>query len=53
MAEWLNMGGYAGWVWSAYAIALVCMGGLVWRTLAARRDAKARLETLLNEEDRA
>ena len=44
MAEFLAMGGYAGFVWSAYAVALLGLGGIVvvtWRSLAkARREAE-------------
>ncbi|MEO1038952.1 MAG: heme exporter protein CcmD [Pseudomonadota bacterium] len=51
MTEFFAMGGYAGWVWSSYAIALVCVGALIWRTLAARSAAKTRLEALLKEDE--
>ena len=34
IGDWLAMGGYAGFVWPAYAIAAVVLGGLAlysWR----------------------
>ena len=46
IATFLEMGGYARFVWPAYAIAFVVMAGFVvtsWRTLRAR---KASLEAL-------
>ena len=43
MAEFLAMGGYAAFVWPAYAVAAVGLGGIAlasWRGLKrARRDA--------------
>ena len=46
MLEWLNMGGYAAFVWPAYAVAAVGLGGiLVWSLRAhsrAMRELKAK-----------
>ncbi len=39
IGEFLAMGGHGGYVWSAYAIAVVVIGGLV---VASRRALKAR-----------
>ena len=48
MLEYLNMSGYAGYVWPSYALALAALGlNVVWarRALqAARADARRRLE---------
>ena len=41
------MGGYAGFVWPAYAIAAAVLGGLAthfWRRYRASRDALAGLQ---------
>jgi heme exporter protein D len=46
LAAYFAMGGYAGFVWPAYAIAAVVLGGLAiqsWRRYRASRDALARL----------
>ena len=42
MHEWLNMGGYAAFVWPAYAIALFGLGGVLF--LALRGHARALRE---------
>ncbi len=42
LAEYLRMGGYAGFVWAAYGIALVVLGGVAvmsWGRYRASRDA--------------
>jgi heme exporter protein D len=47
IGEFFAMGGYGGFVWSAYAIAVVVIGGLVVvsrRTLKARESEVAALE---------
>ena len=31
LADWLAMGGYAGFVWPAYGIAVTVLGGLALR----------------------
>jgi len=39
MSEFFNMGGYGGYVWPAWGVAVLVMGGLAlsaWRTLRAR-----------------
>ena len=46
LAAYLAMGGYAGFVWPAYAITAVVLGGLAiqsWRRYRASRDALTRL----------
>jgi heme exporter protein D len=40
MADYLHMGGYALYVWPAYGVAVLGLGGLTlwcWRALARRR----------------
>lgn len=44
MGEFLNMGGYAFYVWTAYALALVVLA-LNW--ILPRRDLQLRWKTLL------
>ena len=39
VSEYLNMGGYAGFVWPAWGLAVLVIGGLVWASL---RDLRAR-----------
>jgi heme exporter protein D len=45
--NWLAMGGYAGFVWPAYGVTAVVMGGLAlfsWRRHRQSGDALARLQ---------
>jgi len=47
LAAYFAMGGYAGFVWPAYAIAAAVLGGLAthfWRRYRASRDALAGLQ---------
>lgn len=37
IAHWLAMGGYAAFVWPAYGIALVVLGGIAWQSLRRHR----------------
>ena len=46
MAKFLAMGGYAAFVWPAYAVTLLGLAGAVALTLSAYTRAKARLENL-------
>ena len=46
MSEFLAMGGYATYVWPAFAIALVLMVGLFLESLWAARRGEAMLEEL-------
>jgi heme exporter protein D len=46
LATYMAMGGYAAFVWPAYAIAAAVLGGITiqsWRRYRASRDALARL----------
>jgi heme exporter protein D len=47
VAAYFTMGGYASFVWPAYAITAAVLGGLSvhsWRRYRASRDALARLQ---------
>jgi heme exporter protein D len=44
MSDFLAMGGYAAYVWSAFAIALVLMLGLFLQSRRAARRGEAELE---------
>ena len=46
MAEFFDMGGYAAYVWSAYAFATVALGGLVVESMRRSRSAKRTLQAL-------
>ena len=48
--EFLSMGGYAGFVWPAYAIALIVIGGLAVQS--ARSLGVLKREVAALEEDR-
>jgi len=43
MSHYLEMGGYATYVWSAYGAAALAVGLLVWRSIAAHVRARALL----------
>ena len=40
------MGGYAAYVWPAYGLSFLVLGGFVWSSLTALRRAKAELAEL-------
>jgi heme exporter protein D len=44
--QWINMGGYAAFVWPAYAIAVVVLGGLAWHSWRAHRISETALDRL-------
>jgi heme exporter protein D len=46
VAEFLTMGGYAAYVWTAYGAAVVVLVGLTVATLARRRSSRRDLEAL-------
>jgi heme exporter protein CcmD len=39
MMQWLAMGGYAGYVWGAYAVCAAAIAIECWRLRARRRSA--------------
>jgi len=41
--DFLNMGGYAAFVWPSFALTLVLLSGLLWRSRAELRAAEAEL----------
>jgi heme exporter protein D len=45
MTEFFNMGGYGSYVWTAYGIAAVVLGGLVWQSLRSLRASERDLAT--------
>jgi heme exporter protein CcmD len=47
MMQWLAMGGYAGYVWGAYAVCAAAIAIECWRLSARRRSAlrSARAQT--------
>jgi heme exporter protein D len=46
VTHWAAMGGYAEYVWPAYAIAVVVLGGLVVHSWRWHRNSRAALEQL-------
>ena len=46
IAHWLAMGGYAVYVWSAYALAAVVLGGLAVHSWRWHRISGKRLDRL-------
>lgn len=46
MSEFLNMGGYAVFVWSSYGLSAVVLIGMVAVSLRRRRDALERVSEM-------
>ena len=46
MTEFLQMGGYGAFIWSAYGLAVLVMGGLVVATLRSLRSQERQLAAL-------
>ncbi len=46
MSAFLSMGGYAAFVWPAYAVSVLGLAGMVALTVASYRRAKERVRTL-------
>jgi heme exporter protein D len=46
MHDFWAMGGYAAYVWPAFAVTLVVMGGLAWHAWATRRRLRRALAAL-------
>jgi len=44
MLKWLEMGGVAAFVWPAYAIAIIGLGGILFSALRAHAQAMRQLE---------
>ena len=49
MSGFFAMGGYAAFIWPAYAISAASLVAMVWQCLAAWRAARKRLEELERE----
>jgi len=46
MVHFLAMSGYAAFIWPAYAVSAIAIGGIVWATIRDYRRAKRRLQQL-------
>jgi heme exporter protein D len=46
MLDYLAMGGYAAFVWPAYVLAAVILGGLFWQSRQGYRRRQRELERL-------
>ena len=46
LAQWSSMGGYAAFVWPAYAVAGAVLGGLAWHSWRAHRVSETSLDRL-------
>ena len=46
MSEFLQMGGYGAFIWSAYGLAVLVMGGRVVATLRSLRSQERQLAAL-------
>jgi heme exporter protein D len=46
MLDYLAMGGYAAFVWPAYAVAASVLGGLYWQSRHAYRRRRRELDRL-------
>jgi len=46
IVEFLRMGGYAAFVWPAYAVTAAGMAGLLWHSLRAYRRARRAVAAL-------
>lgn len=46
MAEFFNMGGYAGYVWPAYVSSFVVLGAIAFMILHRRRRLQKKLDRL-------
>ncbi len=49
VGRYLAMGGYAAFVWPAYGVALVVLGGLAWQSWRRYRASSDTLERLQRE----
>jgi len=46
MAAWFDMGGYAGFVWTSWGLAVLLLGGLTVNTLLGLRAAEKKASEL-------
>jgi heme exporter protein D len=52
LSHWLAMGGYEAYVWPAYAVAVVVIGGLALVSILSARAARRELLRLQPDEPR-
>lgn len=52
MREFLAMGGYAGYVWPAFGVAALVLGGLAVQAWAARRRLRRTLDEMTSQRRR-
>jgi heme exporter protein D len=52
LSDYLAMGGYAGFVWPAYAVATFVLGGLSWQSWRRYRASAALLDRAQRQSDR-
>jgi len=52
MSEFFAMGGYAAFVWSAYAVAMVVLCGLLGISFKSMREREALVEVLRTQRGR-
>tara|TARA_Y100000052_G_C2867618_1_gene38179 strand:+ start:319 stop:474 length:156 start_codon:yes stop_codon:yes gene_type:complete len=50
MSEFMDMGGYAAFIWPAWGLSVLALSGLVVMALAERRAAAERLRRLESDE---
>ncbi|MGD9617702.1 MAG: heme exporter protein CcmD [Alphaproteobacteria bacterium] len=53
LAQWSSMGGYAAFVWPAYAVAGAVLGGLAWHSRRSHRASETALGRLQPRTDQA
>ncbi|MEE8334104.1 MAG: heme exporter protein CcmD [Alphaproteobacteria bacterium] len=46
LASFLNMGGHGGFVWGAWGLAALVIGGLTWSSLRSLRAREAEIAAL-------
>jgi heme exporter protein CcmD len=51
IAAWVSMGGYAAFVWPAYAVAVAVLSGLSWHAWRTHRVSERVLERLTRRSD--
>jgi len=51
LAQWAAMGGYAGYVWTAYGIALIVLGGIGLQSWWQHRASSRALDRLQSRAD--
>jgi heme exporter protein D len=49
VGRYLAMGGYAAFIWGAYGVALIVLGGLAWQSWRRYRASISALERLQRE----